>query len=537
MVKLAQLTLIFLHIRVSLQQRRSEGMADLPAECFTAKLIKDNTRIFHKHMEPTLTYTDLNIQKGWYRFSGTPEIPANSLQEGFPGPLRNAQASAPNFCGTTYPGTLMGSHPGINEGIVPFIVCFKKRYCYYLSIQGCECKSKRLIYARNCIRHYIYWLVPTASDERYCTGIAPLVHSNTTQPIECTQHKILNDPKRVWDTLSLISSETEEGWIQFGEQSGYEIASECSIKNESRTRTKQPCGARYRGWLKDSHPSVQEGRVDRRVCFSYNDNCACAFYSRIKVRNCGTFYVYHFEKPPFSEAKYCGIQSMTNDAMKPRFKPINICNISRTIQNSDRLWSNTSPVLLKCDSDLYGVYRFVVFNRLPLQIVEGCNKTDTLIKQHRCAAEYQGFMEGGVNPTVSEGYVQRIICFQSKETPCECDFTAVIGVQNCGESYAYDLQGVPRCNARYCMTVGGDPSVSVASLDEPVYDIKPVTKQFLKVESDTSGILWKIDWKDPFTVILTLLAIILLILCLLFVLLLIWVCHIVRPLYIRKKTL
>merc|ERR1712240_195265 len=106
------------------------------------------------------------------------------------------------------------------------------------------------------------------------------------------------------------------------------------------------------------HPTVNEGRVNRRVCFSYSNSCECSFYSRISVRNCGTYFVYHLEKPPIAEAKYCGSppgsKSIVNDMMKPRFKPQNICNISKTILHPDRLWSNTNPALSKCDSDLYG---------------------------------------------------------------------------------------------------------------------------------------------------------------------------------------
>ena len=72
---------------------------------------------------------------------------------------------------------------------------------------------------------------------------------------------------------------------------------------------------------------------------------------------------------------------------------------------------------------------------------------------------------------MNEGYVQRIVCFQNDATPCECDFTAVIGIQNCGQWYAYEVQGVPQCDTRYCMTVGGDSDIVTAGNEEPLHHI------------------------------------------------------------------
>merc|ERR1712096_135682 len=107
--------------------------------------------------------------------------------------------------------------------------------------------------------------------------------------------------------------------------------------------------------------------------------------------------------------------------------------------------------------------------------------------------------------------------------------TAVIGVENCGDSYAYDLQGVPKCDARYCMTA----SVAVASLDEPLYGVPTNYEQF--VVSDASIAVSNDDREDVFELILSLLLIILLILCLFLFFLLVWICCVVRPLYKNKK--
>ena len=67
------------------------------------------------------------------------------------------------------------------------------------------------------------------------------------------------------------------------------------------------CGTYYPGWLNGSHPTVNEGAVQRRVCFrdrEYGGFC-CLFSIYIRVRNCGGFYVYQL-KPLLCDFLYCG---------------------------------------------------------------------------------------------------------------------------------------------------------------------------------------------------------------------------------------
>ena len=64
----------------------------------------------------------------------------------------------------------MGEHPTVEEGLVEMTVCFRSRHCFYKSKKSCKCLYKKTVYVRNCIVHYIYWLTPTSSGQRYCTG-------------------------------------------------------------------------------------------------------------------------------------------------------------------------------------------------------------------------------------------------------------------------------------------------------------------------------------------------------------------------------
>merc|ERR1712180_274705 len=102
-------------------------LKDMPEECFVVKELDDSTRLFNSETPiPTSKADDLTLQKGWYRIMGKK---ANSLKEGFERPLTGDKLSAPNFCGTVYAGTLMGSHPTVEEGMVEMTVCFRVKYC------------------------------------------------------------------------------------------------------------------------------------------------------------------------------------------------------------------------------------------------------------------------------------------------------------------------------------------------------------------------------------------------------------------------
>ena len=65
------------------------------------------------------------------------------------------------------------------------------------------------------------------------------------------------------------------------------------------------CGAEAPGWLCDEHPEVDEGVVTRQVCYHWNGDC-CYYKNDIKVKNCGDYFVYKFEKPPAHYLRYCG---------------------------------------------------------------------------------------------------------------------------------------------------------------------------------------------------------------------------------------
>ena len=65
------------------------------------------------------------------------------------------------------------------------------------------------------------------------------------------------------------------------------------------------CGTNWSGWLDGSHPTVEDGEVKRKVCFSDRfSGCKNSF--KIDVKNCGSYFIYNMLPPPTCDSRYCG---------------------------------------------------------------------------------------------------------------------------------------------------------------------------------------------------------------------------------------
>ena len=159
-----------------------------------------------------------------------------------------------------------------------------------------------------------------------------------------------------------------------------------------------------------------------------------------------------------------------NDKPKPTYiESENLCKMYNVQHDADRLWSYISPTVSKCDANLYGKFRFGS-KYTPWTIREGCNRTEMAVTTYRCGADYQGYMEEG-HPTVKEGIVEKIICFQEGKVPCECHHTALVRVQNCDGFYVYEFKGVPLCNSRFCMVANGSTGNTIYMFISHYFDI------------------------------------------------------------------
>ena len=89
------------------------------------------------------------------------------------------------------------------------------------------------------------------------------------------------------------------GWYRFRGAAGDRMADKCVPIDH--------CGAYYPGWLSGAHPTVAEGVVSRRVCFSERNTC-CYSGHYIRIKNCGAYFVYELPRPDYwhSNVRYCG---------------------------------------------------------------------------------------------------------------------------------------------------------------------------------------------------------------------------------------
>ena len=125
----------------------------------------------------------------------------------------------------------------------------------------------------------------------------------------CQGYKTLTDASRSarYTVGSITNDNNIYGWYRFMGNAGDKMAD-----HELRwTYNVYRCASRAHGWLNGALPSQSEGKVWRTVCFTYNGN-NCWRKTKIKVRNCGNFYVYllnGFSHDLYGTyLRYCGVK-------------------------------------------------------------------------------------------------------------------------------------------------------------------------------------------------------------------------------------
>ena len=88
------------------------------------------------------------------------------------------------------------------------------------------------------------------------------------------------------------------GWFRFEGSAGTRMPTSCPPTYR--------CGTHAPGWMNGGHPTVADGQVTRTVCFHYSGDCY-RWSTNIKVRNCGSYYVYYLSGTPGGcSLRYCG---------------------------------------------------------------------------------------------------------------------------------------------------------------------------------------------------------------------------------------
>ena len=120
---------------------------------------------------------------------------------------------------------------------------------------------------------------------------------------ECTSYAAINDQSRkVTHPLAADDSnlKCDSGlvtqWYRFTTPLSTQIPETCV--------SKRFCGTHAPGWMSGTHPLVSQGIVTRTVCYHWWSSC-CQWSNTIRVRNCGSFYVYYLQSPPACWLRYC----------------------------------------------------------------------------------------------------------------------------------------------------------------------------------------------------------------------------------------
>ena len=118
---------------------------------------------------------------------------------------------------------------------------------------------------------------------------------------ECSNHQVLNDKDRAKGYKAVANYKCDRPftfqWYKFEGDAGTKMPDQCVPKYH--------CGTHAPGWLNGAHPTVADGAVQRKVCFSWTSGC-CQWSRDITVRNCGAFYVYKLPEAPGCQMRYCG---------------------------------------------------------------------------------------------------------------------------------------------------------------------------------------------------------------------------------------
>ncbi|KAL9960533.1 hypothetical protein ACROYT_G034005 [Oculina patagonica] len=348
------------------------------------------------------TLCDGALKTGWYRFQGEA------------GDRMPEKCVLLFRCGTHVPVWLSGGHPTVAEGVVMRKGCFSNFF-------SC-CQQSNNIKVKNCSSYYVYQLQRTrCCNCRYC-GNAGTVDG-------CKNYTVLSEADRAQGNTELANLNDNNlvtGWYRFQGAAGDRMPDECVLALR--------CGTAYPGWISGAHPTVAEGVVTRKVCYSDYNSC-CYWSNNIKVKNCSSYNVYELHKPPCCSSRYCG-NAGTADG----------CKNYTVLSEADRTEGNTVLADL-CDGDLVtGWYRF--------QGAAGDRMPDKCVPKRRCGTDAPGWINGS-HPKVNEGVVIRKVCYHDYDSCCYVSNN--IKVRNCGAFYVYELTKTPGCNRRYCGVITCPP--------------------------------------------------------------------------------
>ncbi|CAH3155028.1 unnamed protein product [Porites evermanni] len=136
------------------------------------------------------------------------------------------------------------------------------------------------------------------SNNRQTTQLYGMVITSVTSFCKCVNYRRITnaDRKVTYGKVSVQCDKTiDTAWYRFEGAVGTRMPTSCPPLYR--------CNTNAPGWLKGGHPSVADGQVTRKACFHWS-NC-CSLSTNIKVRNCGSYYVYYLKSTGSCWYRYC----------------------------------------------------------------------------------------------------------------------------------------------------------------------------------------------------------------------------------------
>ena len=94
----------------------------------------------------------------------------------------------------------------------------------------------------------------------------------------------------------LCDSSLPEGWYRFEGDAGTKMPTKPVDSNH--------CNTVNPGWLSGAQPTVADGEVSRKVCFTRH-SVSCKYSNQIMMKNCGSYFIYKLVPPSTCSSRYC----------------------------------------------------------------------------------------------------------------------------------------------------------------------------------------------------------------------------------------
>ena len=165
------------------------------------------------------------------------------------------------------------------------------------------------------LSNWLTWkiLTPIKCNHWYC-NLLQFLFTLIADP--CYNYQNLSDANRRSNYDTPLSgpvscdNELSDGWYRFVGAAGTRMPTTRVLPHK--------CDTDWSGWLNGAHPTMEDGEVYRKVCFS-DRHSGCKFVTNISVKNCGSYFIYKL-RPSFTcNTRYCATNWIKSKDLKIEF--------------------------------------------------------------------------------------------------------------------------------------------------------------------------------------------------------------------------